>query len=234
MTRIGTHEVHPAAEVFPLMSDEALDSLAASIKAYGLWRPVVLIHGKILDGRNRYLACLKAGVEPKFKDYEGPDDIDSLCGYVAIENLDRRDLTPSARALVARRFNKLMRHRKASAPRQTEMPNVPNVADVNHAANVVMSGIPELQRAVDLGAIPLCHAVVIAEAPKDEQAELIERYVNPPGDEPEERDELVTVSIELSPAKLTALRAGYFVLKASVHGEVRAAAALLKEMVPGV
>jgi ParB family chromosome partitioning protein len=35
--------------------------------------PVVRYQGKILDGRNRLLACERAGVEPRFEDFEGDD-----------------------------------------------------------------------------------------------------------------------------------------------------------------
>jgi hypothetical protein len=33
----------------------------------------MLYEGKILDGRNRYNACIAAGVEPRYIDYEGHD-----------------------------------------------------------------------------------------------------------------------------------------------------------------
>src|SRR3954447_2894984 len=62
-------DVHPAAAVLPMMSDDELDDLAADIEANGLLHPIVLdADGELLiDGRNRLEACCRAGVEPQFR-----------------------------------------------------------------------------------------------------------------------------------------------------------------------
>jgi hypothetical protein len=91
-------EVHPLALTYPPMSAEEMAALVADIKARGLRRPIVRYEGKILDGRNRYQACRRAGVEPAFVDYQGDDPL----GEVNSQNLSR-DLTPAQRAFVAAR-----------------------------------------------------------------------------------------------------------------------------------
>jgi hypothetical protein len=59
-------EVHPLANIFPMLSDEALADLAEDIKANGQRVPILLDQeGRLLDGRNRLKACELAGVEPK-------------------------------------------------------------------------------------------------------------------------------------------------------------------------
>ena len=57
------YDVHPAAEIFPLMSDEEFKGLVADIQEHGLREPIVLHDGKVLDGRNRVRACEELGIE---------------------------------------------------------------------------------------------------------------------------------------------------------------------------
>jgi ParB-like chromosome segregation protein Spo0J len=82
--------VHPAANLFPLLGETELAELAEDIAANGLKNAVVRdCEGRILDGRNRYAACIKAGVEPRFETYEGDDPVD----FVVSLNVKRRHLT---------------------------------------------------------------------------------------------------------------------------------------------
>ena len=53
---------HPAADCFPLMNDAELEALAADISTNGCRVPVSICDDLILDGRNRALACERAGV----------------------------------------------------------------------------------------------------------------------------------------------------------------------------
>lgn len=92
-------ESHEVAKLFPLMSDEEINNLATDIVTNGLTDPIVLYGGKILDGRNRYRACLHAGVEPVFIESELPED--RLLEFVISKNLRRRHLTVVQLALLA-------------------------------------------------------------------------------------------------------------------------------------
>src|SRR3954452_10223063 len=92
------YEVHPLALTYPPMSEPEMEALTADIAERGLQRPIVLYEGKILDGRNRYIACERANVEPAFVEYEGDDPL----GQVNSLNLNR-DLTAGQRAMVAAR-----------------------------------------------------------------------------------------------------------------------------------
>jgi hypothetical protein len=66
-------ESHPLANLFPLLEGSEFEELVADIKANGLVEPIVMFEDKILDGRNRYRACLAAGVEPAFRPFMGDD-----------------------------------------------------------------------------------------------------------------------------------------------------------------
>jgi hypothetical protein len=93
---MNSYEFHPIANLFPLMEDKELEELAFDIQIHGLLQPIVKYQGKILDGRNRYLACGSVSVEPKFIEYLESDP----AGFVTSMNIERRHLTPSQRACV--------------------------------------------------------------------------------------------------------------------------------------
>ena len=68
----GLVPFHPLAAPFPILSEEAIALLAESIKRWGrTLLPIYFYEGKILDGRCRYLACLKASVKPAGREFEG-------------------------------------------------------------------------------------------------------------------------------------------------------------------
>jgi hypothetical protein len=98
MKKRKRYSFHPACLLFPQLGDAELRELADDIKAKGLLHDIVLYEGQILDGRNRYLACPMAGVEPRFTEWQGKG---SPIEWVISENMIRRHLTSSQRAVVA-------------------------------------------------------------------------------------------------------------------------------------
>ena len=82
---------HPLAKNFPLMNGVEFNELVADVKANnGLHEPITLYQGKILDGRNRYRACLNAKVEPRFEEFEGNNA--AALAFVISKNIHRRHL----------------------------------------------------------------------------------------------------------------------------------------------
>jgi len=91
------YEFHEYADLFPLMTGDDFAELRNSIAASGLEVPIVLYEEKILDGRNRYIACLDTDTAPRYETYEGSDPL----GYAIRLNLNRRHLTAGQRAVIA-------------------------------------------------------------------------------------------------------------------------------------
>ncbi len=108
-------EVHPLAELFPMARDEEILAIADDIRENGFdkGKPIILLGGKILDGRNRRAGTLEAN-----KTFNGDgrthlldrypawvadfdETLDSPLDFVLRENLNRRHLNESQRALVA-------------------------------------------------------------------------------------------------------------------------------------
>jgi len=90
-------EFHEIANIFPMMQSDEYENLVADIKQNGLIEPIILYENKILDGRNRWKACIEAGVEPRFENYSG----DSPISYVISKNANRRHLSKSQLAMIA-------------------------------------------------------------------------------------------------------------------------------------
>jgi ParB-like chromosome segregation protein Spo0J len=91
---------HPIADTFPLMLGAEYEALKRDIAENGLLEKICLHKdGSIIDGRNRYRACVDVGVEPEFTTWDGDDS--ELLDYVLSVNLHRRHLTASQRAVMA-------------------------------------------------------------------------------------------------------------------------------------
>lgn len=91
-------QVHPAADLFPMLPASELQELADDIARTGLKQPVVVTRdGVLLDGRNRIAACTLAGIKPTFTEYQGDDPT----AYVVSINLRRRHLSLEDRAFLA-------------------------------------------------------------------------------------------------------------------------------------
>ena len=151
---------HPYADLFPMMDPEPLRQLVASIRDEGLQNPIITYQGKILDGRNRLLACSNAQVEPRFEEYEGDDPL----GFVFRANLIRRHLTTSQRAMVAERFTNLENgehaSQKCNAVTRRQAADKLNVSprSIDNAKVVRASGDDELIKAVEHGDVSVSAA----------------------------------------------------------------------------
>ena len=108
-------EFHPVSEIFPLMQGEQYDKLVQDIRDNGLRQPIWLYEGQIIDGRNRYRACLDADVKLQWHEWQGEG---SLIQFVVSLNLHRRHLTSSQRAAAA--AEALERLRAEAKERQQE------------------------------------------------------------------------------------------------------------------
>jgi len=88
---------HPLAAFFPMLPPIEFQTLKESIASLGQLDPIVTYDGKILDGRNRYEACIAIGKTPKFRVLtNGIDPLD----YVMAANFRRRSLRPAQKVMV--------------------------------------------------------------------------------------------------------------------------------------
>jgi 16S rRNA G966 N2-methylase RsmD len=90
---------HEKTNLVPMAGKDELEAITADIATKGLQNPVVLFEGKVLDGRNRLLACAKRAVQPRFTHFH-PNGI-SAEDFVYSQNLHRRQLSIDQRAALA-------------------------------------------------------------------------------------------------------------------------------------
>jgi hypothetical protein len=94
-------ELHPICALFPQLAEAELSELARDIKTLGQREPILLYEGRILDGRNRFLACRLAEVEPWTMQFDPVKAKLTPEQLVVSSNLRRRDLTPAQKAAIA-------------------------------------------------------------------------------------------------------------------------------------
>jgi hypothetical protein len=173
------YEFHELANAFPLIEGTEFDDLVASIRDNGQREAITYYEGKILDGRNRYRACLEAGVTPFGGNFEG--EFDDARKFVIDLNVHRRHLDESQRAMAAAKLATLSRganqHAQIRAPSQSEMADALNVSrtSVQSAKRVLNDGVPELVQAVERGEKSVSAAAEIAKLPEAEQRERVQQ-----------------------------------------------------------
>jgi len=123
------YEFHEYANIFPMLEGKDLEALRANIEANGQINKIILYQGKVLDGRNRYRICEMLGIEPETIVYPGDDPI----GLVLSQNLHRRHLDESQRAMVATKLATLPPHRPAKENKSANLRTYPQDAEKQEA-----------------------------------------------------------------------------------------------------
>jgi ParB-like chromosome segregation protein Spo0J len=153
-----TYPFHPLADAFPLIEGPEFEELVASVRDHGLFDPITLLEGSILDGRNRYRACQAAGVEPRFEEFDGGDPT----AFVVSKNINRRHLNVSQRAMIAAKLATIPPHvnrkyhdaeNSASSLTRSEAAALLNVSEdsVTFARTILAKGTPDEIAQVERG-----------------------------------------------------------------------------------
>lgn len=119
MTKLGPYEVHPFADKFLLIEGEAFDKLVADIKQNGLQNPITVNQDQtiLIDGRNRYRACIEAGVKPKLNVLGSHYTEERILNLIVSENVHRRHLNAGQLAVIAMEYEQAF----AKAKKESEI-----------------------------------------------------------------------------------------------------------------
>ena len=172
---------HPIAQLFEAMDASDFDALKTSIQQAGQLQPIIRWHGKIVDGRHRFNACIALKIEPKFEDLpEAMKESEVFAKTIAL-NLHRRHLTTEQRALIAVKLSSLARGRPikntaVAVFNQTTVAHLLSVSvdTIQRAKKVTTLGIPELLTAIQAGEISIKKASEIAsKMPREQRLALM-------------------------------------------------------------
>lgn len=186
------YEIHPFCKLIPEMTPEEYADFRDDIKAHGLNKPIMIWQNHwIVDGRHRDRACTETGVTKRYVAFQGKTENDVL-DFVISENVKRRHLTPSQRALIAADLATMRQGARTdlfSQPSanlqkvgpteksQEESARKMNVStrSVADAAKVTTQGAPELVEAVRSGKVAVSTAATLAAEPVQIQQEIVAR-----------------------------------------------------------
>lgn len=164
----GTLELHPLCTLFPRLTGAEFEALKADIIANGQREPITVHDGFVLDGGNRYRACIEAGIEPILRDFAGANPV----AFVLSANLHRRHLNPGQQAAIVSSAQDWSRAHGAGGDRKSEQSATvhrDSVADraaqsgasvrTQKMADKVAKADPELAKRVAHGEISLPKAL---------------------------------------------------------------------------
>lgn len=169
------YELHPLCTLFPRLKGNEFQCLVNDIKTNGLKSPIIIYDGMILDGGNRYRACVEAGVEPIFVSFCG----DSIVSFVLSANLYRRHLSPGQQAAIVASAQDWAQAQTVGKPKSGNVTGLDRVEDrmaqsgasdkTQRMADKVAKADPELAKQVAHGEVSLPEAVKKV-SPKKEKA----------------------------------------------------------------
>ncbi len=194
-------QAHPYADIFPKLEGDLLRELADDIKERGLREAIWTYQGKILDGRNRYAACMLAGVKADLRAFKGSDT--EALSFVVSANIRRRHLTVEQRAMAAAKVATIRKGAIQQTPKNvaldvwgasTEAASQAQAAEqfgvsrssVQRARKVVEQGSASLQKAVQDGEVSLARGAAVVALPKADQLKAAQE--KPPEDDGSEPD----------------------------------------------
>lgn len=194
---LATFKIHPVAAIFPIMSGKPMDEFTADIKANGLRDPIVMSDGQVVDGRNRLIGCIRAGIKPTFIEWT---ERGSIVQWIISVNLHRRHLNDSQRAIASARVAEVLivegkqrsmqnlrssgrsaenldpesRDQGSSAEKAAALLNVSKDA-VAKATKVIKAGTKQLVEAVTEGTVSLDAASKVATLPQSKQQDVLNK-----------------------------------------------------------
>jgi DNA modification methylase len=166
-------EPHPLAELLPTMNEAEYAALRDDINANGQLDEIILLDGKILDGRHRYRVCVELKRKPRCRNYDLPG---SPVNYI-VSKANHRHMTDTQKACAAVAILEVMKEEAANqrSPEGKTASHAASLFGVStryvEAAKAVRAGDPKLFRECFEGRLPLTRAA--SQIRRDNKSKLI-------------------------------------------------------------
>lgn len=191
--------LHPLCTLFPRMEGAEFDALVTDIQANGQREPIVMHQGMVLDGGNRFRACIRAGVEPITVEFAG----ENIVSFVLSANLHRRHLSPGQQAAIVASAQDWAKAQTRGGDRKSDQSQAVDFDSVEKRsaasgvsrvtqmkADKVARADPELAKKVGLGEVSLPDAVAQVTG-KPKKAAPIPKVEESLDDEGTDQDDIV-------------------------------------------
>ena len=169
-------KAHPAAELFPRLSESELVALKNDILAHQQEHPIIVWNDMIVDGRNRFRACEMLGRKPKIKEMQFADEA-AVISYIISTNMRRRHLTNEQRDQIGARLVTMQ-----SGDNQWSPQNAGTTVGVADAASMVQSTHARIERArtIERSDPALADKVISGEMSKGKALKVIRERAGKP------------------------------------------------------
>ena len=173
---------HPLSSAFPAMSEEKFQELKDDIEVNGVFNPITIYEGMVIDGWHRYKAANDLGMdcpEAELDEWIDPRD------FSIAQNKNRRHITMAQLAIAT---TDVFKWNPAGRPNNTvlrtglnkttaELAKLSGVSEttIEKAKSVLKNASEEVKEAVKSGKIGLSKAKAISKLPKEKQAGAINK-----------------------------------------------------------
>ena len=177
--------IHYLATILPPLKPPRYQALKESIRRHGLYHPIVVWRGEVIDGVHRLMACLELGVDPTF--HHLPDDDDPR-EVLDAEAFPYRDMDANARARAGAKFCEWSKPGRppASGEKSANLPIFTqeqtarrfgvSVKSISTAARVILKPgpvSPALRQAAEEGMIRCSDAANVLDRPQEVQEKAV-------------------------------------------------------------
>lgn len=171
MTEAAEIRYHPLSNIFPLLEGDGFMKLVEDIRSNGLREPVELYDGRIIDGRNRYRACIAAQVPVRYSEFRGKDAF----AFVVSRNLHRRHLSAEERLDIGERIVKWGAIPVSAVAKEMKVSQ--NALEMR--VRIAKKGDPTLVAAVRKGDVNLKTGSRLVHLSKEDQKAFVESKQRP-------------------------------------------------------